>query len=262
MYRYFARRFLTFALTFILKFFDFLKINEKKCEYLRDFSTAVHTSPLAGLYIFLRWNHPPIGTVTIKGIDKKNNETDESLTVEVKKLISDANSNFDDVDKFHRNGKQVGEKQEIIIRFKSHTAKDVFYKNRKTIPRQGVKVQPSLSAARKKILSEANELLEAYTSEPDIYPNPPEFVFANVHGGLLVKMTKKTKKGMFFKFESTQELYEIIHRCQENKTKVGVTEDGFLYHFKNDTTVVNLPDSNVDTPAAVTTSIGVGSGEK
>ena len=76
-------------------------------------------------------------SVAVVGIDKKRNETDESLREEVLKLVADVNSTSkeEDIDKFHRNGRLFnGKDQEIIIRFKSHAAKEAFYRARKNLP--------------------------------------------------------------------------------------------------------------------------------
>ena len=44
--------------------------------------------------------------------------------------------------------------------------------------------------------------------------NPPEFVFANVHGELQVKMTRRSKRGLFIPFNSVQNLVHIINNAQ------------------------------------------------
>ena len=78
-----------------------------------------------------------------------------------------------------------------------------------------MKVKPSLTKARKDLLKSANETLEVYYKDRASLKNPQEFVFADMHGNIKVKMmTKPTKRGMFQKFNSLVELTQIIERCQ------------------------------------------------
>ena len=65
-------------------------------------------------------------SIIIKGIETKPNE---NLKEEVTKLINECDSDvtMNDVDKFHRSGERVGNKQELIVRFKSHSAKEEFF---------------------------------------------------------------------------------------------------------------------------------------
>ena len=108
-------------------------------------------------------------------------------------------------------------KQDLIIRFKSHYAKEQFYNNRKNIaPNKKVKIQASLSPERKKLLDAAREQVSAYedptSEEADQNQNLPHFVLADVHGNLLVKMKKRTPRGLFHKFNSLLELHGIINK--------------------------------------------------
>ena len=96
------------------------------------------------------------------------------------------------------------------MRFKSHSAKEAFYKGRKSLgpSRQTIKIRPSLSSAQRDLLNQANQHLE---KENDVdLENPPEFVFADVHGNIQVKMKKRTEKGMFFTINSIAHLMEVI----------------------------------------------------
>ena len=153
-------------------------------------------------------------SVTVKGLERPPGyERPESLTEEVKKIVESSNSvPFTEVDKFHRNGRRTDKERDIIIRFKSHSAKELFYKSRKTITNKKLKVQPSLSPERKRLLEASREMLEAYHSDCDEYPNPPHFVLPDEHGNLLLKMKKKTKHGLFLRFDSLQELHTLISK--------------------------------------------------
>ena len=176
--------------------------------------------------------------VNIKGVKVEPNE---NLVEKVHNLVGECDSavTLNDIDKFHRDGEKNGDKQDIILRFKSHSAKEAFYKARATIPRvqeRKIKVQPSLSAERKKLLSEASELISSYQKRPDrpdhpvhhgpndqpdrpdqpdhpkAYPNPPHFALADVHGNLMVKLSSRTKDGLFFHFDSIEQLSQIIYK--------------------------------------------------
>ena len=156
-------------------------------------------------------------SVVIRGIPRQQNETRDGLRNEVLNIIEQAECDVSavDVDKLHRNGpKTEDNQQEVIVRFKSHTAKETFYKNRKTI-KAAVKVQPSLNSENKAILEEARKTVESFAADESL-TNPPHFVFADVHVNLQVKMHEPTKGSMFHRFSSIQNLYEILIRCNAN----------------------------------------------
>ena len=159
-------------------------------------------------------------SVIVKGIPLSENrgsreEEHQKLKNEVQKVLEmckddTTSSSLAEVDKFHRNGPSVGNEQDVIIRFKTHTAKEFFYNNRKSIPDGRIKVQPSLSQATRTLLDEAKIELETRYADADHLVNPPEFVFANLHGQLLVKMKNRMKFGNFLRFDSIDELHNKI----------------------------------------------------
>ena len=154
-------------------------------------------------------------SVIVKGIDVQRNETHENLKTEVQNVINGMNgtTTMADVDKFHRNGRREDNTQDLIIRFKSHSAKEDFYNNRKTNTNHRIKIQPSLSPHNAKLLQEARDVLPDYIADPDdemcrkvVLHNPPEFVMADVHGNLLCKLKNRSKRGLFLKFSSLEDL--------------------------------------------------------
>jgi hypothetical protein len=156
-------------------------------------------------------------SVTISGIDRKYNEKPADLKQEVAEIIGETNSpiNIDDVDKLHRNGPRRGKKQEVIVRFKSHSAKESFYRSRKSIKRENIKVRPSLTQARKDLLHESQDVIrDMFPPETTSEKNPPEFVMADIHGNIQVKMSHKTRNGLFFTFNTIEELLQVIQRNQ------------------------------------------------
>ena len=67
-------------------------------------------------------------------------------------------------------------------------------------------------------MQEAQDHIKGYLDNDGDYlqgmTNPPDFVFANVHGELQVKMQKRVKKGMFFSFSSIMQLSSVISNAQ------------------------------------------------
>ena len=161
-------------------------------------------------------------TVSVTGIEKKQNERPDELREEVLKLVEDVTSNTTehDIDKFHRNGRTFnnGKDQEILIRFKSHAAKEAFYRGRKSLPptRRGVKIRPSLSMNQKNLLKDAEKIVEDYNLGEELQ-NPVEFVLANVHGETQVKLKNKFRGSEFVTFRSVNELMWTLNQVQSIK---------------------------------------------
>ena len=158
--------------------------------------------------------------VTVAGIQKERGENAATLRQKVTNLVTEVNSDtkVEDIDKFHRNGRITnGNEQEIIIRFRSHAAKEQFYKARKNLPptRKEVKIRPSLSRNQKSLLKEAQTFVEeSNLKNEDLYANPVEFVLANVHGDIQVKLKEKFKGNHFITFNSIQELTRRLQEAQ------------------------------------------------
>ena len=168
-------------------------------------------------------------SVIVKGIDYRNNEVrDGKLEEDIRNLFLESNttSTYDDIDKYHRNGPRYEAKQDILIRFKSHAAKENFYRARKSIKRRGVKVQPSLSAETRSVLDKAKESILHY-EDWDLL-NPPDFVMADLHGNLWIKFKNETKeKQMFYKFDSIEKLRALIDTHNTDETILDQREQDF-----------------------------------
>ncbi len=122
---------------------------------------------------------------------------------------------MDDVDKLHRNGRiHDGYKQEIIVRLKTHSAKESVYRARKKTS-DNVRIRPSLPKANKTLLHEAREVIEDYRYK-EYSNNPPEAVFANIHGDIQVKFAKESSKGMFVTIKSLEHLSHILYTSESN----------------------------------------------
>ena len=155
--------------------------------------------------------------VAVTGIEKQKDESPEKLREEVLGLVADVKSTTkeDDIDKFHRNGRVNGNEQEIIIRFKSHAAKEAFYRARKDLlpARKDVRIKPSLSLNQKNLLRDAETFVEKFGLK-DEEVNPVEFVFANLHGEIQVKMKKKFRGSCFITFNSLKDLAQRLQDAQ------------------------------------------------
>ena len=161
-------------------------------------------------------------SVVISGIEKTDQrENVESLRPKVEEIIGkvESTTTLADVDKFHRNGPSKGTKQDIILRFKSHSAKEQFYKARKTLPDElkHVKIRPSLSPDQQNLLDESRDLLDEYLHGGYVGENSPEYVFANVHGVVQVKMKNPSRGGMFITIQNISHLSQILAKAAMNK---------------------------------------------
>ena len=168
-------------------------------------------------------------SVVVKGIEYRVNEMREGkLEDDIRNLLRESNSTttFEDIDKFHRNGPRFENKQDILIRFKSHSAKENFYRERKSIKRRGVKVQPSLSSETRSLLDDAKEVIESY--EDCALINPPDFVMADLHGNLLIKFKDQTKDNQsFYKFDTLDKLRALIDLHNTDDTVLDDRDEDF-----------------------------------
>ena len=176
-------------------------ISNNSLNFVRDRVTEELQSQLVNLQQYTRRYSVVIAGMR-KGVNEKN---------EVEGILKEAASSttIEDVDKFHRIGPPKDDKQDLIVRFKSHSAKEDFFICRKNI-RRGIKIRPSLAPERRKMLHDATAILEDYN--PTDLKNPPEFVYADMHSNLLVQMLSEANRRMFFKFSSIVELCSLIEK--------------------------------------------------
>ena len=176
-------------------------------------------------------------SVAVVGIEKRRGEKRDHLTKEVEKLVNavDSSTTMDDVDKFHRNGPAKGNEQEVIIRFKSHSAKEAFYRARKTMNDEtDIKIRPSLSPNQKALLYKLQQQLHEYEDLSGI-SNPPEYVFANIHGEIQVKFKEESKKGsMFVTLNSVKDLALAITNAQHEDIDHLIHVDYAAYDSSSD----------------------------
>ena len=154
--------------------------------------------------------------ISVFGIPKEKKETHQQLKEKISNLVSEVGCDVSmaNIDKFHRDGPLSGDEQSVIIRFKSHEYKEIFYKEgRKKVKanNNGIKIKPNLCPERKKLLNRAVDFVDSY---PNNCYNPPDFAYADVHGNIKLKMKHRTKNEMFFDVSSFQDVAWIIQNSQ------------------------------------------------
>ena len=147
----------------------------------------------------------------IRGIAPAENETNDQLIEKVKQVVCvDNNMKADinrDFDKTHRIGPVIntesGPKQDVIVRFKSHSTRYKVYHKRKDIKeKKKVRITPSLTTTRRKLLStarnqhESNELVD--------------FIFTDMHGDIKVKFKQNVKGKLFHVLSCIEDLEELL----------------------------------------------------
>ena len=150
-------------------------------------------------------------SVVIRGIAPAENETNDQLIEKVKQVVCvDNNMKADinrDFDKTHRIGPVTntdsGPKQDVIVRFKSHSTRYKVYHKRKDIKeKKKVRITPSLTTTRRKLLStarnqhESNELVD--------------FIFTDMHGDIKVKFKQNVKGKLFHVLSCIEDLEELL----------------------------------------------------
>ena len=137
------------------------------------------------------------------------NQSDEGDTEFVKNLLEkemNMQNAFSGVDKLHRTGKRRtatgGKKtQDVIVRFKSHSARYKVYKERNKS--KSVKIRPNLTRRRGDLLYRASNLVD------DL--DQIDFVFANIHGDLTLRLKDPDEdEKQLFSFSSMSQLKETL----------------------------------------------------
>ena len=150
--------------------------------------------------------------IVLKNVKLPENEKDEDVKALVLKSLKDE-LNMDenviaDIDKFHRIGyiKKNGDKktQNIIVRFKSYSSRYEWLKNKKRS--KTIKLAPNLTKKRGKMLYDATKILDDNTI------SAIDFVFANIHGDLQVRLAEPLDNTYVFPFNSIEDLDDLINK--------------------------------------------------
>ena len=148
-------------------------------------------------------------SIVIRGIPPKEEESNDQLKESVKKAIGELGLKEEfnrDFDKTHRIGPvlttQHGKRQDVIVRFKSHATRYNVYRKRKELKTKTLRITPSLTKSRRKLLSTARAEFE---SHEDV-----NFIFVNEHGDTKVRFHEKFKGKYVYDFSSIEELRKLM----------------------------------------------------
>ena len=139
----------------------------------------------------------------------KDDEPSKSLNKKVLHILNkDLEVNetvINDVDKMHRVGKVKHNKngrqtQDVIIRFKTHSSRYAVMEKRKLA--KNIKISPNLTPKRGKLWYDASNRIAPL---PEI-----DFVFADIHGDLNIRLTKEFKNKFVHGFSTIEELEKLI----------------------------------------------------
>ena len=157
-------------------------------------------------------------SIVIRGILPKENETDDQLKDSVEKVISNElglRKEFGrDFDKTHRIGPVIptphGDRQDVIVRFRSHATRYEVYRRRKQLKTKSLpfRITPSLTKARRKLLSKAREEFEDH---PDV-----NFVYVNEHGDVKVRFHEKWRNKFVYDVSSIEQLRDLMEANGED----------------------------------------------
>lgn len=149
----------------------------------------------------------------VSGIPVKNKETEKELKEQLQKELHDLNINpnqfENEYDKMHRIGKKDGNKQNLIIRFRSHQFPSNIYYNRKLIKNRTVKVKPSLTKRRTDMLREAEEMSRNCAAV--------HFCFVDFNGTMKIRLHKKFKDRFVHNIDDLDELYTLLNLVSEEE---------------------------------------------
>ena len=96
----------------------------------------------------------------------------------------------------------------MIVRFKSHSTRYKVYNNRKEIKeKKKVRITPSLTSVRRKLLSTARNQYE----ENKLV----DFIFTDLHGDIKVKFKQNVRGKLFHALTCIEDLQELIG-CNEH----------------------------------------------
>ena len=143
----------------------------------------------------------------LKGVPVKINESVDNVETSTKEVLTkkfgiDESTVNKDFDKAHRVGPKFGNKQDIIMRFKSHSCQDIVYKARKDCDDDALKIRPSLTKRRKDLLELARVEMKASSNF--------HFAFADSSGNLKIRVKKKINNKFFFKFKNKFDIANLI----------------------------------------------------
>ena len=168
-------------------------------------------------------------SVVLDNVPVKPNETTNSVEAEVKDILVNTykvkkehlNSEFD---KAHRLGKARGDKQAIIVRFKSHSFRSNLYVKRKEYQRDrnGCKLRVALTKRRQKLLSDVRRKIDG--NEKIL------FAFSSVNGDIKVKLRDNLNGRGFIFINSDEDIDNLLLKLdnQDAQDRLDADMNGFI----------------------------------
>ena len=147
--------------------------------------------------------------IVLKGIPPKKQESTRTLEESIQKILSEdlklEDHHVADFDKAHRIGPVFTDnkgkpQQHTIVR---HSSRYAAYLKRNNLRSKRMKITPSLTNRRRKLLDEANE---KFSDHPLI-----DFLFCDIHGDLKVKLGQPLNNKSFYKFDDLEEIQYLLH---------------------------------------------------
>ena len=124
-----------------------------------------------------------------------------------------------DFDKTHRIGPvletEKGPRQDVIVRFKSHSTRYNVYLKRKDVKTKTIRITPSLTSKRRKLLLQTQE---QYRNHPDV-----NFIYVNIHGDVKVRFHNKFRGHFVHDVYSMEQLNELMEAPDDNE---GTSDNG------------------------------------
>ena len=164
--------------------------------------------------------------IVIKGIPPERKENNTNLINAVRDILShelDLPTEAEELDKVHRIGPVFKDnngnfQQHTIARFKSHSARYSAYINRRRCRKNGLRIIPSLTNKRRKLLNSANE---QYKDNPLV-----DFIFLGIYGDIKVKLADSVNGNHFHIINNIDEISWLLHETSEEDWK-STSEDSF-----------------------------------
>ena len=150
--------------------------------------------------------------ILIEGLKIKEKETSNDIENSVKTFLKDQAEIDESIiteefDKAHRVGKIKNGKQSTILRLKSHSLVEKVHRKKKDVKKRGYDLRPSLTRKRMELLQEARDIVE---KEDRI-----QFVYADIHGNLKVRLKDEFQKRFVFNFNDIEDLSFFLQKISQ-----------------------------------------------
>lgn len=202
-----------------------LKLELLLNEVVSEKAIASHVSDLLHEKIDDLQQYSRRNCLVLEGLPVTTNESVNDLKDKVREAVTnDLNINsteFDnEFDKTHRIGPvSDGQKQKVIVRFKSHSFRSKIYRVRKECARRDLKVRLSLTKRRQDLLNFAQTQLE---DEPNF-----KFVYADEDGNLKLRTKDPVGRKSVFTFKNECDIAQLITGISVNNDEFQALDENF-----------------------------------